>query len=403
MIITLKGADFSNSNVGTLDTWLITKSLKGVTTTSTVTSVDKGGSYTATFKVTDGYELYSEYITMGGVDIGNNLVWNTDGTEATLTISKVTGNVYINIVATSISGEDSGIADGKIYLDLSGITWTQGHYDANGNATGTSNSMYEYRIGSNVIEIPEAARGKKLYFELNDDFEINFRSGTGSNPYRDNYYYISYAATSEDSGVNGSCRGYAVQLASDATHMRLMMSHDDASASSVNNMTTKITPSEAVNAGLKIYYKTSDSIDIGGTLDLSSLVWTQGHYDSNCVDTGTDSTYYNYRVRSNILDVSAIAGKTLHFDMGDDYRINLRAGSASDWNFNYYYVNPNATSADSGVNSGSRGYEVTLPSTVTRMRMMMSFIGSSDTDVANTTKTITPVQANASNLIITIK
>ena len=29
MIITLKGADFSNSNIGTLSTWLINKSLKG--------------------------------------------------------------------------------------------------------------------------------------------------------------------------------------------------------------------------------------------------------------------------------------------------------------------------------------------------------------------------------------
>lgn len=134
MIITLKGADFSNSNVGTLDTWLITKSLKGVTTTSTVTSVDKDGSYTATFKVTDGYELYNEYVTMGGVDITEQLVWSDD-TTATLTISKVTGNVYINIVATSISGGDEpDTPSNPAVVSFANEDFEVGAYDGTGAA-----------------------------------------------------------------------------------------------------------------------------------------------------------------------------------------------------------------------------------------------------------------------------
>lgn len=127
MIITLKGANFSGSNVGTLSTWLINKSLKGVTTTSTVTSVDKDGSYTATFKVADGYELYSEYVTMGGVDITQQLIWSDD-TTATLTISKVTGNVYINIVANSESEEEE-----PVYYTI-----TYKYVDSSGNTIGAN-------------------------------------------------------------------------------------------------------------------------------------------------------------------------------------------------------------------------------------------------------------------------
>lgn len=109
MIITLKGADFSNSNVGTLSTWLITKSLKGVTTDNTLTSIDKENSgYTAVFVVNDGYSLSTAKVTMGGVDITSSLIWADDETSAILTIEEVTGNVVISIVAVSESGEEGG-------------------------------------------------------------------------------------------------------------------------------------------------------------------------------------------------------------------------------------------------------------------------------------------------------
>jgi hypothetical protein len=42
MIITLKGADFSKSNIGTLSSWRITRSLGSGATYEGATSVDKG-------------------------------------------------------------------------------------------------------------------------------------------------------------------------------------------------------------------------------------------------------------------------------------------------------------------------------------------------------------------------
>ena len=91
-----------------LSTWLISKSLKGVTTSSSISSVEKDASYNATFTVTSGYTYSAATVTMGGTDITSSLVWNNDNTEATLTIAKVTGNVYISITALSNSGGDEG-------------------------------------------------------------------------------------------------------------------------------------------------------------------------------------------------------------------------------------------------------------------------------------------------------
>lgn len=102
MIITLKNADFSKNNVGTLNTWGITKILRGVSTADTTTRVNKDGSYTASFTVDSGYVYSSASVTMGGVDITNSVLsWNSSYSVATLNISKVTGNVYINITALS--------------------------------------------------------------------------------------------------------------------------------------------------------------------------------------------------------------------------------------------------------------------------------------------------------------
>ena len=101
MIITLKDANFSKNNIGTLSTWGITKILRGVSTTDTITRVNKNESYTATFIVSDGYVFNTCEVFMGGNDITNLLVWNDSHTSAILNIPKVTGNVYINIVALS--------------------------------------------------------------------------------------------------------------------------------------------------------------------------------------------------------------------------------------------------------------------------------------------------------------
>lgn len=109
MIFTLKNADFSASNIGTLSSWRIVKSLRGVTTDSNVVSVSKDASYSAVFYVNEGYTFNNAVVTMDGNDISSSLVWNANKTIGTLTISSVTGHIYISIVADALIGDGEDI------------------------------------------------------------------------------------------------------------------------------------------------------------------------------------------------------------------------------------------------------------------------------------------------------
>lgn len=104
MIITLTGADFSQNNIGTLNSWRIVRALQGASTTNNTTAVAKGAQYKATFIINDGYEYASSSITMGGQPIEANITWNGEKTQAEVNIPQVTGNVYISIIANVKGG-----------------------------------------------------------------------------------------------------------------------------------------------------------------------------------------------------------------------------------------------------------------------------------------------------------
>lgn len=97
MIIVLKGADFSASNIGTLSTWRVTRSLGTGADYVGPTSVDKGAAFNATVTIAEGYELGTSgvTITMGGTTLSgaHTVVDNV----ITITITSVTGNVLIKV------------------------------------------------------------------------------------------------------------------------------------------------------------------------------------------------------------------------------------------------------------------------------------------------------------------
>lgn len=107
MIITLKGANFANSNIGTLSTWRITTNLgAGATSSNSVTSVDRESNtgYTTTITIAEGYELGAAGITvtMGVTDITSTAV-----SGLTINIpTKVTGNVVIKVPTKKVGGEE---------------------------------------------------------------------------------------------------------------------------------------------------------------------------------------------------------------------------------------------------------------------------------------------------------
>jgi hypothetical protein len=107
MIITLKGADFSASNIGTLSSWRISRSLGSGATYAGVTSVDKGAAFTATVTLAEGYEVGTAgiTITMGGTVLSG--AHSISDNVITITIASVTGNVLIKVpTINTATGEE---------------------------------------------------------------------------------------------------------------------------------------------------------------------------------------------------------------------------------------------------------------------------------------------------------
>ena len=108
MIITLKNADFSASNIGTLSSWRISRSLGSGATYEGVTSVDKGAAFSATVTLAEGYEIGTAgvTVTMGGTVLSG--AHSISGNVITITIAEVTGNVLIKVptVNTATGEED---------------------------------------------------------------------------------------------------------------------------------------------------------------------------------------------------------------------------------------------------------------------------------------------------------
>ena len=95
MIITIKGADFSSANIGTLSTYIISKSIGSGAAFDIPNFVDKNSSVNWVITLDEGYTFGTYSVTMGGVDVTPTVVDNV----MTISIAEVTGNVRI-VVAT---------------------------------------------------------------------------------------------------------------------------------------------------------------------------------------------------------------------------------------------------------------------------------------------------------------
>ena len=95
MIITIKGADFSSANIGTLSTYIISKSIGSGASFDIPNFVDKNSSVNWVITLNEGYTFGTYSVTMGGVEVTPTVVDNV----MTISITEVTGNVRI-VVAT---------------------------------------------------------------------------------------------------------------------------------------------------------------------------------------------------------------------------------------------------------------------------------------------------------------
>jgi len=146
MIITLTGANFSASNIGTLSTWSISRVLGSGATYNGPTFVNKGSALSATVAIGTGYELGTDgvSVTMGGTT--QSSAYSISGNVITISIGSVTGNVVIKVPTknTSTGEEDNtGGTSGEI-VDVA----TSADYSITGfiRPDGTTSDNSSYRM-----------------------------------------------------------------------------------------------------------------------------------------------------------------------------------------------------------------------------------------------------------------
>lgn len=150
MIITLKGADFTSSNIGTLSTWSISRVLGLGATYTGAKYVEKNASLDATVTLAAGYELDSAgvSVTMGGTPVTAGVA--IDGNTVTISITSVTGNVVITVPTINVGG-DTPV--GPTY-----DTATTAYL----NATGISDTLIITRIDTMVKALKNAGLWNKI-------------------------------------------------------------------------------------------------------------------------------------------------------------------------------------------------------------------------------------------------
>jgi hypothetical protein len=124
MIIVLKNADFSQSNIGTLSTWRISRSLGAGATYEGPISVDKDAALNATITLAEGYEVGTAgvTVTMGGTVLSG--AHSISGNVITITIAEVTGNVLIKVpTINTATGEEEEPEEPDTPVVPTTITW----------------------------------------------------------------------------------------------------------------------------------------------------------------------------------------------------------------------------------------------------------------------------------------
>lgn len=105
MIIRLKKADFSENNIGLLDTYSIKVHGTGLASEDLASTVKKDTVLTGTLTLNSGFTTSDIKVTMKGTDITSQCTITASGTTVTITTPAVTGKIEILVgdVDTAIS------------------------------------------------------------------------------------------------------------------------------------------------------------------------------------------------------------------------------------------------------------------------------------------------------------
>lgn len=212
MILRILGADFSSANIGTLSTYVISKSIGAGISHNIPNFVDKNSSVTWTLTVAEGYLLGSYSIIMNGETITPVVNENT----MTITIPSVTGNV--RIVITSIN-ENTGEEDIPVVPPV-----TPDEPDEPETPTG-----FQTLSGGNWRIVGDGGNRYCIYATLPAGAVVNFKSPSDW----DTYKYAIGEANGGDMGaasswIGGSYQSGAYTITNAANHTIMVARQDNA-------------------------------------------------------------------------------------------------------------------------------------------------------------------------------
>lgn len=150
MIITISGADFSLSNIGTLSTWTVSKSIGAGAEHNIPSYVDKNSAFNYEITLKDGYTFGTYSVTMGGQTITPTVT----ETSMTINIASVTGAIRIEVKTINSSTgepeepEQPGTGGGSGTINA-GLTLHQGYVDNK-----TVNDELNTRVKSDMLQGP---------------------------------------------------------------------------------------------------------------------------------------------------------------------------------------------------------------------------------------------------------
>lgn len=197
MIITISGANFSASNIGTLSTWNVSKSIGAGAEHSIPSYVDKNSAFNYTITLKDGYTFGTYSVSMGGQTI-TPIVTET---SMTINIASVTGAIRIEVKTINSS---TGEEDKPVTPDP--------EQPGTGGGSGSTTITAYFEKGSlgapDGKEIAQAGRLRTNSIPVSSINTSVTTTGTSSkfivSCYDDAGAYIGQVATSLDKLISGS-------------------------------------------------------------------------------------------------------------------------------------------------------------------------------------------------------
>ena len=160
-------------------TYTITNDLTNCTNSNSNISIEENSPYNATLTANGGYSIDTVTVTMGGSDITSSAYSSSNNS---ITISSVTGNIYITANATATGGSSQETILGSSYTWKNGYIKTDGSLNIANNITSglvseyipvDSNSNYSIKDNANYVDnikMAEYDTNKKLVKRQIDKF-----------------------------------------------------------------------------------------------------------------------------------------------------------------------------------------------------------------------------------------